>query len=556
MSIQGEFRSTFEARVRFHCAAVHRSRPPARVRPRAHAAHPGTSCNGPPRRQPTRSRSAAATREVRRWRRHQRLADGRHLSLLLRDAGQWHNHHDPGAPRHPRHGDGARPAVSHVLGADRQRGGRFPPSWCSSPRRTPNTRSSASARGWPKVGISVNENTASTSPARCACPMASTVTPWSSRRTKPCPSAARAPGAADAGEPSARHGGREREFRASDGHRGGIPGAHLVRGNRHRPDSDRRPGHALGPERDARLGRIALRLRDAVRPDVRRRLPRGCAPVGEAGRDVPPRRAPTTRPETACACGRRGRAERGPGITFAERDRTQVIPFRAGDHAHATGATAYLTVPGFSRSRPDRSRPWVSARTSRAGQLHACRASATRHQARIHEEPSPRLPARFADGLTDEAAITAAMETASRAEVERFLGRARLLGEHLDESVLTTDIAGVSRVTIRGSARANSPTPETAGRLPRRRPRRRDLTPFPSMPKPFAPDSCRSRASTRRLARNGYPVEALSAPGGPMGHVPARSPAHPHVVDAGESVALAVRAPDSAGALAQKGSSA
>lgn len=41
-----------------------------------------------------------------------------------------------------------------------------------------------------------------------------------------------------------------------------------------------------------------------------------------------------------------------PGVTFAERDRTQVIPFRAGDHAHATGATAYLN------------RPWILAFTA------------------------------------------------------------------------------------------------------------------------------------------------------------------------------------------------
>lgn len=41
-----------------------------------------------------------------------------------------------------------------------------------------------------------------------------------------------------------------------------------------------------------------------------------------------------------------------PGITFAERDRTQVVPFRAGDHAHATGATAYLN------------RPWILAFTA------------------------------------------------------------------------------------------------------------------------------------------------------------------------------------------------
>ena len=41
-----------------------------------------------------------------------------------------------------------------------------------------------------------------------------------------------------------------------------------------------------------------------------------------------------------------------PGVTFAERDRTQAIPFRAGDHAHATGATAYLN------------RPWILAFTA------------------------------------------------------------------------------------------------------------------------------------------------------------------------------------------------
>lgn len=41
-----------------------------------------------------------------------------------------------------------------------------------------------------------------------------------------------------------------------------------------------------------------------------------------------------------------------PGITYAERDRTQVVPFRAGDHAHAIGATEYLN------------RPWILAFTA------------------------------------------------------------------------------------------------------------------------------------------------------------------------------------------------
>lgn len=41
-----------------------------------------------------------------------------------------------------------------------------------------------------------------------------------------------------------------------------------------------------------------------------------------------------------------------PGVAFAERDRTQVVSFRAGDHAHATGAAEYLN------------RPWILAFTA------------------------------------------------------------------------------------------------------------------------------------------------------------------------------------------------
>lgn len=152
-------------------------------------------------------------------------------------------------------------------------------------------------------------------------------------------------------------------------------------------------------------------------------------------------------------------------------------------------------------------------RTSRAGQLHTlpCLCDPT-YQAHIHEAIAAAA-LRAADGLTDEAAITAAMETASRAEVERLQAEHVRFGEHLDESVLTTDITGVSRVTIRGLSGAQLADAETAGRLAATKAKAKDATPFL--------DTETIRAGLVSVdgfdespGPNGYPVEALSAPGG------------------------------------------
>ena len=154
-------------------------------------------------------------------------------------------------------------------------------------------------------------------------------------------------------------------------------------------------------------------------------------------------------------------------------------------------------------------------RTSRAGQLHTlpCLCDPT-YQARIHEAIAAAA-LRAADGLTDEAAITAAMETASRAEVERLQAEHVRFGEHLDESVLTTDLAGVSRVTIRGLSGAQLADAETAGRLAatKAKAKAKDSDPFMDT-EVIRAGLVSVEGFDEAPGVNGYPVEALSSPGG------------------------------------------
>ena len=89
-------------------------------------------------------------------------------------------------------------------------------------------------------------------------------------------------------------------------------------------------------------------------------------------------------------------------------------------------------------------------RASRAGQIRSlpCISDPT-YQGRVHAAITAAA-LRAAEGLTDEAEVIAAMEKASRAEVERIQSEHARFGEHLDESSLTADLGGVARVTIRG----------------------------------------------------------------------------------------------------------
>ena len=126
-------------------------------------------------------------------------------------------------------------------------------------------------------------------------------------------------------------------------------------------------------------------------------------------------------------------------------------------------------------------------RASRAGQLRAlpCISDPT-YQGRVHAAIAAAA-LRAAEGLSDEAEVIAAMEKASRAEVERIQSEHARFGEHLDESSLTADLGGVARVTIRGLSGAQLADAEAAGRL----------------------------AATKAKAKDSAPLlEALSGPGG------------------------------------------
>lgn len=152
-------------------------------------------------------------------------------------------------------------------------------------------------------------------------------------------------------------------------------------------------------------------------------------------------------------------------------------------------------------------------RTSRAGQLHVlpCICDPT-YQARVHAAIAAAA-LRASEGLVDEAEVIAAMETASRVEVERLQGEHARFGEHLDEALLTTDLAGVSRVTIRGLSGAQLADAETAGRLAAARAKTKDPTPF------LEAELLRAglvsvEGFDEAPGVNGFPVEVLSAPGG------------------------------------------
>jgi len=152
-------------------------------------------------------------------------------------------------------------------------------------------------------------------------------------------------------------------------------------------------------------------------------------------------------------------------------------------------------------------------RASRAGQLRAlsCISDPT-YQGRVHAAIAAAA-LRASEGLTDESEVVAAMETASRAEVERLQGEHARFGEHLDESVLTTNLDGVARVTIRGLSGAQLADAEAAGRLAATKAKAKDSTPF------LEAELLRAGLVSvdgfdEAPGVNGYPVEALSGPGG------------------------------------------
>lgn len=152
-------------------------------------------------------------------------------------------------------------------------------------------------------------------------------------------------------------------------------------------------------------------------------------------------------------------------------------------------------------------------RTSRAGQLHTlpCICDPT-YQARVHAAIAAAA-LRAAEGLTDEVEVIAAMEAASRGEVERLQSEHARFGEHLDDALLTTDLTGVSRVTIRGLSGAQLADAETAGRLAAARAKAKDLAPF------LEAELLRAglvavEGFDEAPGVNGFPVEVLSAPGG------------------------------------------
>lgn len=152
-------------------------------------------------------------------------------------------------------------------------------------------------------------------------------------------------------------------------------------------------------------------------------------------------------------------------------------------------------------------------RTSRAGQLHTlpCLCDPT-YQQRAHAAIADAA-LRAADGLTDEAAISAAMESASHAEVARLHAEHVRLGEHLDESTLTTDLTDVSRVTIRGLSGAQLADAETSGRLAAVRAKAKDAAPFIET-ELVRVGLVAVDGFTETPGVNGFPVEVLSAPGG------------------------------------------
>lgn len=152
-------------------------------------------------------------------------------------------------------------------------------------------------------------------------------------------------------------------------------------------------------------------------------------------------------------------------------------------------------------------------RTSRAGQLATlpCLADPT-YQRRLHDAIAGAAYA-AAEGLEDDAAVGAAMESASRAEVERRHAEHARFAEHLDVALLTLPLEDVARLTIRGLSGAQLADADNAGRLAAVRARAKDPTGHI--------ETELVRAGLVALdgfdlapGPNGYPVETLSGPGG------------------------------------------
>lgn len=151
-------------------------------------------------------------------------------------------------------------------------------------------------------------------------------------------------------------------------------------------------------------------------------------------------------------------------------------------------------------------------RTSRAGQVCTIPAlCCTTYQGRVHAAISGAALA-AAEGLADDAAVSA-MESASAEAVGRIIDEHRRFADHLDPAILTTDLDGVARVTIRGLSGAQLADAETAGKMAAIRAKAKDPAQYV--------EAELLRAGLVAVdgfddapGANGYPVEVLSGPGG------------------------------------------